>query len=491
MPAVNPDAAKKVVPRRGSWRLIESVAVPFMGRRIFSMAWLTLKASFRYRLIQILSAILLLAVVGLPAIIKHDGSAQGFTQILLTYTIGSVTLLLGFATLWLACGTLARDVEECQMQMVAVKPIARWQIWFGKWLGILMLNTLLLAVSGVAVYGILQWRAGRLDPVALEELRTNILIARGSIRETIDQSEIDREVRRQLQERLKESEVAAMDRGFVESQVRERVKAAFQIVHAGMARRWVLEFGRQRAATIGDKPLTIRARFVAAQPTRSGTYLGVWEIGPPEGRRYRPEAMSLAAETFHEFAVPGGLIDPEGNLTVDFQNYNDTALLFSLEDGLEVLYYQGAFAPNFVKGLGIILCWLSLLAAIGLAAASFLSFPVASFLSLTVLVVGFSTGTLKQIVEEGGIAGVHQNTGRVEDPSLLDRAAVKLFGGLLSVIRLAQDFSPVDSLSNGRSVTWGELARAVFQIVIVMSGLFAAVGIVTFTRRELATAQGA
>jgi len=32
----------------------------------------------------------------------------------------------------------AADIEECQMQMVAVKPIARWQIWLGKWLGILL-----------------------------------------------------------------------------------------------------------------------------------------------------------------------------------------------------------------------------------------------------------------------------------------------------------------------------------------------------------------
>jgi len=28
--------------------------------------------------------------------------------------------------------------------VVAVKPIARWQIWLGKWLGLLMLNAALL-----------------------------------------------------------------------------------------------------------------------------------------------------------------------------------------------------------------------------------------------------------------------------------------------------------------------------------------------------------
>ena len=34
--------------------------------------------------------------------------------------------------------------------MLAVKPIARWQIWLGKWLGIMILNLILLALSGAS-----------------------------------------------------------------------------------------------------------------------------------------------------------------------------------------------------------------------------------------------------------------------------------------------------------------------------------------------------
>jgi hypothetical protein len=279
-----------------------------------------------------------------------------------------------------------------------------------------------------------------------------------------------------------------MDRTFVRDQVRERVIAQFQIVRPGMARRWNLDFGG-RGAALRDRPLTVRALFYAAQPTRAGTYHGVWEIGPPEGRRYRPDPMSLAAETIHEFFIPPGLIDMQGRLTIDFQNFNESALLFPLEQGLEVLYEQGTFAPNFVRGLAIILCWLALLAAIGLAAASFLSFPVAAFVSVAVLIVGFSTGTLRQIVEEGGIGGVDHHVGFVQDPSLFDRISVRLFGSLLAVINLVQDFSPVDSLSNGRTVGWGEVGRAMLQIIALMGGLFATTGIILFTRRELATAQ--
>src|SRR5437899_3193672 len=131
-------------------------------QRVFAIARLTWKAAFRFRLFWVMSGLLLLCVVGLPLLIKDDGTARGFTQILLTYTLSVIMALLGFSTLWLACGTLAREVEDCQMQMVAVKPVARWQIWLGKWLGLLLLNATLLAVAGGSVYALLQWRAHRL-----------------------------------------------------------------------------------------------------------------------------------------------------------------------------------------------------------------------------------------------------------------------------------------------------------------------------------------
>ena len=94
-------------------------------------------------------------------------------------------------------------------------------------------------------------------------------------------------------------------------------------------------------------------------------------------------------------------------------NPNETALLFPLEDGMEVLYPEGGFALNFARGLGIIFCWMALLAALGLAAASFLSFPVATFFSLAMLVVVLSSGTLADAVESGSVAGGNEETGVV------------------------------------------------------------------------------
>src|SRR5215472_5797030 len=152
-------------------------------QRILAIAWLTWKAALRFKLFLVIAALLVLAVVGLPLIIKDDGSAQGFTQIILTYTLSTITTLLGLSTLWLSCGTLARDIEECQIQVVATKPVARWQIWLGKWLGIVSLNAALLAISGACVFALLQYRASKLPPDVQKTLREQILVARGSARE--------------------------------------------------------------------------------------------------------------------------------------------------------------------------------------------------------------------------------------------------------------------------------------------------------------------
>ena len=197
--------------------------------------------------------------------------------------------------------------------------------------------------------------------------------------------------------------------------------------------------------------------------------------------------MSLAADTFHEFKIPPHLIGSDGELRINFINRNQTGLLFQFEDGLEVLYPEGSFGLNFSRGVAIIFCWLALLAALGLTCASFLSFPVAAFCSLGVLLVALSTGTLKQIVEENGIMEVNHETGVIDRPSIIDAIAVPASKALLSLLNLVRGFSPIDSLSSGRSISWPMLALAFVQIVVLMSGLIALIGILIFTRRELAT----
>ena len=459
-------------------------------QRLFAICWLTWKAAFRFRLFIVLAGLLLTSVVLLPLVIKDDGTARGFTQILLTYTLTTISALLGLSTLWLACGTLARDIEDCQIQVVAVKPIARWQIWLGKWLGILSLNAVLLALSGACVYGLLLWRANRLPADQQKVLREEVLVARGSASPPGHEKEIETKTEKLLKERLEKIPLDRDSIADVRKQIKEQVKAEYQVVPPSFSRIWTVDLGLARFR-LRDQPLYLRVKFNAAEKSPSGTFGGVWMVGVPNKTPLwgGDEMMSLAPDTFHEFEIAPNLFDQNGVLTITFGNPNNTTLLFPIEDSIEVLYREGGFGMNFARGLGIILCWMALLAAVGLASASFLSFPVAAFFSLGLLTMVLSSGTMANAVEQGTIADYNAEKG-TKGWSPADVVVIPAFKTALKLINLAKGFSPVESLSTGRSITWAELALAFGQVVGLLGGVAAVFGIVVFTRRELATAQG-
>jgi hypothetical protein len=132
---------------------------------------------------------------------------------------------------------------------------------------------------------------------------------------------------------------------------------------------------------------------------------------------------------------------------------------------------------------------MALLAALGLAAASFLSFPVAAFVALSVMTLVLCSGTMANAVSEGTIANYDAEKG-TKGFSPADVIVIPAFKGILTVINLARNFSPIDSLSTGRSITWSQLGLAAGQIVLLLGGILAIFGMSVLTRRELATAQG-
>jgi len=132
---------------------------------------------------------------------------------------------------------------------------------------------------------------------------------------------------------------------------------------------------------------------------------------------------------------------------------------------------------------------MSLLAILGLASATFLSFPVAAFFSLGVLTLALCSGTLANAVSEGTLTGFNAEKG-APGHTTADTIIIPIFRGLLGLVNLVKEFSPIDSLSTGRSITWAQLGRAFGQIVLLLGGVIGLTGIAILNRRELATAQG-
>ena len=255
---------------------------------LFAIVGLTWKAAFRYRLFWVVTSLLLVAVVALPMMLKDDGTAAGFAQILLTYTLSAVTVkpLLGLSTLWLACGTLARDIEDCQIQMVAVKPIARWQIWAGKWLGLLTLDAALLAVAGLSIFALLEFRARKLPEAELFKLRNEVLVARASVKEPGMEQAIRQESEREFKESLDKGVAADLNPAVLRQQIALKVRADLQVVQPGETRLWRIPLGAARDQLKGQ-PLYVRMKFNSAKRWANPTiYHALWQVGYSEKNRH-------------------------------------------------------------------------------------------------------------------------------------------------------------------------------------------------------------
>ena len=155
-----------------------------MAKPLFAIAFLTWKASMRYRFFWVMLFLLALSVGGLPMVIKDDGSAEGMTQILITYTLSMITAIMGAATLWISAGSLANEIENHQLQMVVTKPVSKWQIWLGKWMGVMSINFVLLLLTGGIVLGMVEYRTNKLTRDALEKIepRPDLDIAMATFR---------------------------------------------------------------------------------------------------------------------------------------------------------------------------------------------------------------------------------------------------------------------------------------------------------------------
>jgi hypothetical protein len=152
--------------------------------------------------------------------------------------------------------------------------------------------------------------------------------------------------------------------------------------------------------------------------------------------------------------------------------------------GVEVMYYEGGFFKNYLRALAVVFAWLGALAALGLMAASFMSLQMSVFACTGILVISFCTGLMKDVVKDDTIMQTY--TDGVHDTSVVDYFAINSFKLMVAIISPVKDYSPIGDLTEGRAITWGQLGRAYSYIWGVTGLLISGLGMLIFTRRQLA-----
>ena len=112
--------------------------------RIF---WLEFTGFVRSKALALLVAASALWMLGLPFVMKGDGTADGVRELYIHYSLGGVFTLLVIALLASATGSLAREREAKRLQLTLVRPVRYALIVLGKILAHVAAGALVLAVA--------------------------------------------------------------------------------------------------------------------------------------------------------------------------------------------------------------------------------------------------------------------------------------------------------------------------------------------------------
>lgn len=453
--------------------------------RILAIAGIAIRNAVRSRIVIILLALLLAAIVGIPLTVKGDGTAAGHVQVLLRYSIGAAGLILSLATIWAGCAAVSLEIQDRQIQMVVTKPVYRWQIWIGKWLGLVVMNAVLLAFAGAVTYGLLLWttRAGRLDDNENAKLQSEVLVARRVFEP--ERVNVDDDARREFDEAQAKG---TLPQDVPASQVLEAIRRNLlrrtYSAGPGGTHRWRFAIPENTAAA---GVVQLRFRFSSSDMS-SDRVRGLWRVGR-EGESYRfaheDENTPLG---LHTFDVPAEALRGRGDLIVEYGNTHDrpVTVLFDPEDGLRLLAGAGSFPANYARALFALFCDLVFLSALGVAMGSLFSMPVASFAAFCVVLLMQTAGYIESLASEGVISS------HAPEPSAAsafwNHFLTLLFRAMNRVLSPLRGADPFDLLADGILIGDRWLASVFAVRVVLYAGVLALLSVWILNRRELARA---
>ena len=170
--------------------------------------------------------------------------------------------------------------------------------------------------------------------------------------------------------------------------------------------------------------------------------------------------------------MPAAVIGDDGYVAVQYFNAFENQTTVIPED-VRLLYRAGTFGGNYFKAVLMIFARLVFLAALGVSASTWLSFPVA----VLVCVVVFFTGTVNGFI--------------MESFDVLGRGAsvvyMLTFKPLLMFLpRFDGDYNPTQFMVTAEVIRWQFIGRMFAFTVAIKSAILILLGTWFFSNREIA-----
>ena len=398
--------------------------------------------------------------------------------------------------------------------MALSKPLRRWEYLLGKWLGVVLLDLMLVTLVGigVATFAAAQARtpaADAADRIAVDE---QVLTARASARPIHPRgAESEKSVDATI-EQIRNDDPALFDK----DPARARKRIFSQRIHEWHT---ITTDVVSSFVFTGLDPKRIQSPVVQlrlepfadnSSISRADVRFALWlNERPFPVRAGVHEDYTFSTGTVHTIDLPASVIAADGTLRLTIANRNlvmpgedrPTSISFAPGEGLEILYRVGGFGGNFLRCLCVMWAKLAMLAAVALAAAAWLGFPTALLTSLMVFVTAVASAFFADAID------IYTGLDR-RDATLVSMLqlrlglfaetlqkgewweAIKTVGSygadtFLTLVPSFADYDSVTQVAGGRVVPLAELVFAVLVMGVLYPLLLLCLGWFFLERRDL------
>ena len=481
-----------------------------------AVAHTVMKEASRTGLPLVFIVLLLISLPIIPMMADEASPLRYRMQTFLARSMGWTFFLAAVMTLFLSCASIAFEIRDRQIWQLVTKPLWRINYLAGKWLGVMLINLVLLSVSAVSIFTYVQYlkqqpvAAGQAGTVDLMAVKDEILTARIGTRPAYDQLNAE-----QLRERVdkwieEDPTLSVMEK--VPAHVRLQRQRYYQQEHSAKQRMIapgpdgarIFKFEGLQAAKADGSPLTLKYRFHILRDSEHETFKAAFVFLNEDEQPLGQQPSTYVPTVTHSFQVPSQFIGEDGILRVGLVNMHQLtpeqragggqvgSLNFEEAD-FEVLHKVGNFEGNFFRAVLVSWVKLAFLAALGIGTATFLSFPVACLLSFTIFLSGMLGPYLAESLEYWYDPELKELD--FSKPGLViqwvfwwvTRHVADLLVFLLGAFG---EYKPSQNLVEGRLIPWATVVSAVLRLGVLWSLLAMVVGWLVMRRRQLAIYSG-
>ena len=449
-------------------------------RSIWAVARNTISQALHMKVAVIFIVLLAILLPLMGIAMGGDGTLKGKLQTFISYGLSLTSFLLCLLTIAVSCHTLTDDIKRKQIHMVLTKPIRRYELICGKFLGIVILDAALLALFSAVIYGFTIGIPKVLEFPPHEKVQADyeFFTARASVEDPVDRDSIKQRADEIFADRQQKGEIPkdltiSRTKMLKQSIMAELIGGIIN-VEPGTTRKWVFE---DIPPLDPDELLFVQYKIKTVTPSIQEVDTK-WAIGDDRKaiRQLKTEVYSHTTSDpiriTREFKVPASVVAEDGYVTLNFFNdfSNNTTVM---PEEVKLLYRAGTFTGNYVRVVAVIFSRLVFLAALGVSVSTWLSFPVA----ILVCVVVFFTGTINGFIYESIMS-------LSNEAIFIYKFTIRPILWLLPVFD--GDYNPTPYMVSAEFLKLTTLAN-IFSITgVLKSGILILLGMLIFTRREIA-----